>query len=175
MTLFTAVSALSTLVYAGFSIPLWFETRNNVQITQRTFETNTRPYVGASDISLSTKLQYVFITLHLKNFGSVPAKDVEVKRTFVINGNNVQLSFDDIHGGESPMSIFPDRIITLEHGSSKQTFFSMFEGDSLVEVDFEITYTDILGKKYYTHERAIIRGDVAPDTFVMSRRTLKYQ
>src|SRR5260370_21032309 len=106
MTLATVVIAGAAIVNLLVSFMLWRATANATDITKKIFEASHRPYIGIPQVDtnfdpINHPLQFVCVT---KNFGSIPAHDVEVLETQVIrNGEPVNLDRDEF----GKFSVFP--------------------------------------------------------------------
>ena len=119
--IFTAVIAVSTVVYTIITRRLWKATkqsveasRKSVEIAEKTFEASHRPYLGIQRILRQTPPEdpHWWIVVTVRNFGTLPAPDVEMKAEVQIDGKLVgKKHFIPPLGGEMhvipPLELFP--------------------------------------------------------------------
>ncbi len=117
----TGVIACSTVAYTIITRLLWKATkqsvdasRKSVEIAEKTFEASHRPYLGIERVSRKTPPEdpHWWIVLTVRNFGNLPAPDVEMKAEVQIDGKLVgEKHFIPLLGGEMhvipPLEIFP--------------------------------------------------------------------
>jgi hypothetical protein len=96
--IFTAVIAFSTVAYMIITALLWKATkqsvdasRRSVEIAEKTFEASHRPYLGIQRTSRQTPPYdaHWWIVVTVRNFGNLPAPDVEMKAEVQIDGELV--------------------------------------------------------------------------------------
>ncbi len=96
--IFTAVIACSTVAYTIITRRLWKATkqsvdasRKSVEIAEKTFEASHRPYLGIERISrqITPHDPHWWIVVTVRNFGSLPAPDVEMKAEVQLDGKLV--------------------------------------------------------------------------------------
>ena len=94
----TGVIAGSTVAYVIITVLLWKATKQSVdaskesvEIAERTFEASHRPYLGIERISRQTPPEgpHWRIVVRVRNFGSLPAPDVQMKAEVQIDGKLV--------------------------------------------------------------------------------------
>ena len=107
IALATVVIATATVVNLFVSIFLWRATAGATRITRDIFEASHRPYLGVTqiDTELDAANQRMKIVCHARNFGSIPAHNVEIiKGQNLINGVPVKYPHPTKFG---KFSVFP--------------------------------------------------------------------
>ncbi len=119
--IFTGVIAISTVVYMIITALLWKATKQSVdasrkslEIAERTFEASHRPYLGIDRVSRKTPPgdPRWWIVVRVRNFGNLPAPDVEMEAVVQIDGKLIgEKHFIPPSGSEMhvipPLEIFP--------------------------------------------------------------------
>jgi hypothetical protein len=150
-------------------------------VSQDTFHTTNRPYVGLSYVGpsdagqnarpggkdkfgnfnyvpgtgvetvrmLAPLLKFPF-TVEYRNYGSIPARDVNIAFTTRINGDVQTL----IQAPREPATLFPDQSSTNGGAIETNRLASVLDGTSLFEIEINITYKGVTEERYSTHEKA---------------------
>lgn len=149
------VIALATLLYVIISVFLWKATKRSADITEKMFEASNRPYIGIDRIDAVDKDYPKKIDLTVKNFGTVPAKDVW-EETTARTHNEV------VHHHKSDPTILCQGGAFVSGINISEELYSAILLDSLpLVITIDIHYKalgDIEYQATYTYEYAKERG-----------------
>ena len=107
IALSTAIIAAATVVNLLVSIFLWRATANATNVTRKIYEAANRPYVGIPtvDTTLDTPNARVSFVCQVRNFGSVPAFEVDILDSRVtVDDNSLNATIEPF----GTHAIFPD-------------------------------------------------------------------
>ena len=152
IVLSTEVIAIATVANVVVSILMWSVTRDYTEVTRNIFKAANRPYVGTSGIiPIKDEANKTFpINLEIKNFGSVPAKNVETAWNLSLNGVPMPVS----KVPDKPLVLFPQTSNFLAATFSGDKYSSIVNGDSILEITLEIRYKGAYQEQYYYSEKS---------------------
>lgn len=167
VAIFTAVIAVTGIVYTIFSILQWYEMRTSVKIAHAAFLAANKPSVGVSSIGAqhmgidaagkpinspqpSSQTNNFRIAVEVKNFGTVAAENfVPTWRIFL---NGVQRNTRPLEQGSRPSTIFPGRVVFLTGIVGAENYHAIMAGEKTLDLEVTVRY-DGLDKSYAYCER----------------------
>ncbi len=144
----------AVIIYATITFWQGCLTKQIAELTQRTYETSQRPYIGVNDVkpnwifasdanqerSFDDAIGMEFMTI-IKNFGPVPGTDFAPSwRIFV---NDVEQKTDKIP--DTPTTLYPGGQVALKSQIGKEAVQRLLKGEDTLEVEITIRYSGPTG------------------------------
>lgn len=125
-------------------------TGESIKLTDDIFRASHRPFVGGeARVKADNAKKCLVINLDCKNYGNVPAKELEVVFTVTINGNiQPMLKIPD-----DPAILLPQSFHTFPGQVCENMFSSIVDGSSILELTLDIKYKGVSNEQYRTTQK----------------------